>query len=120
MLLVIGGRSKIGSALIDELIARGESVRALVRSAESASSLPARVEAGHGDLADIDSLRSAMSGADRVFLLCGTTEDELQLNRNAIDVAGEAGIELLVRSSILGADAGSNATFARDHGACAA
>jgi nucleoside-diphosphate-sugar epimerase len=34
MILVIGGRSKIGSALIDELIARGEAVRALVRPGE--------------------------------------------------------------------------------------
>ena len=32
MILVIGGHSKIGSALIDDLVARGDQVRAMVRS----------------------------------------------------------------------------------------
>jgi uncharacterized protein YbjT (DUF2867 family) len=71
-----------------------------------------------GDLADVDSLRSAIHGADRLFLLCGPAENEVQLNLGAIDVAKEAGIRLLVRSSILGSDPGSGATFVRDHGLC--
>jgi uncharacterized protein YbjT (DUF2867 family) len=53
-----------------------------------------------------------------MFLLCGPVEEEVQLNRNAIDVAKEAGVELLVRSSILGSDPSSQATFVRDHGSC--
>lgn len=118
MILVIGGRSKIGSALIGALVAKGETVRALVRSSESKGALPEGVETAMGDLADVDSLRSAITGADRVFLLCGTTEDEVALNRHAIDVAKEAGVQLLVRSSILGSDPRSQATFVRDHGTC--
>jgi uncharacterized protein YbjT (DUF2867 family) len=118
VILVIGGRSKIGSALIGELVQRGERVRALVRSSESGSSLPGGVEPVTGDLADLDSLRAAVSGVERLFLLCGPTADEVQLNRNAIDVAKEAALRLLVRSSILGSDPASPATFVRDHGAC--
>jgi uncharacterized protein YbjT (DUF2867 family) len=118
MILVVGGRSKIGSALIDELLARGEAVRALVRPGEEKAALAAGVETATGDLADRDSLRAAVDGADRVFLLCGPTEDEVALNANAIDVAADAGVQLLVRSSILGSDPGSQATFVRDHGAC--
>ena len=114
MILVVGGRSKIGRALIDELVAKGESVSALVRSSEGGDSLP--VESATGDLADLDSLRAAIDGAQKMFLLCGTVEDEVQLNRNAIDVAREAGVGLLVRSSILGSDPSSQATFVRDHG----
>src|SRR5437588_5362968 len=116
MILVVGGRSKIGTALIDELVAKGESVRALVRSSEGTDSLPAGVEAATGDLADLDSLRAAIDGAEKMFLLCGTTEQEVQLNRNAIDVAKEAGVGLLARSSIIGSDPSSQATFVRDHG----
>ena len=116
MILVVGGRSKIGTALIDELVAKGESVRALVRSSEGTDSLPAGVEAATGDLADFDSLRAAIDGAEKMFLLCGTTEQEVQLNRNAIDVAKEAGVGLLARSSIIGSDPSSQATFVRDHG----
>jgi uncharacterized protein YbjT (DUF2867 family) len=118
MILVIGGRSKIGSALIGELVGKREPVRALVRSGECAGSFPDGVEAVTGDLADLDSLRSAIAGAERMFLLCGPTEEEVQLNRNAIDAAKEAGVRLLVRSSILGSVPGSPATFVRDHGAC--
>jgi len=117
-ILVIGGRSKIGSALIEELVRRGESVRALVRGREQEVSLPEGVQPVPGDLADAASLRSAIAGADRLFLLCGPAEDEVQLNRNAIDVAKEAGVRQLVRSSILGSDPKSSATFVRDHGAC--
>lgn len=117
MILVIGGRSKIGSALLEELSERGVPVRALVRSAESGD-FPAGVQVVRGDLADPDSLASAMTGAEHVFLLCGPREDELALNRNAIDAANRAGVELLVRSSILGADPDSPATFIRDHGLC--
>jgi uncharacterized protein YbjT (DUF2867 family) len=118
MILVIGGRSKIGSALIGELVAKGEAVRALVRLSESKSPPPDGIETVAGDLSDIDSLRRAASGVERMFLLCGPTEQEVLLNRNAIDVASEAGLRLLVRSSILGSDASSAATFVRDHGAC--
>jgi uncharacterized protein YbjT (DUF2867 family) len=117
-ILVIGGRSKIGSALIEELVASGEAVRALVRSGESAASFPDGVEAVRGDLSDRDSLRVALQGADRLFLLCGPTEHEVELNRHAIDVASEARVTLLVRSSIVGSDPKSGATFVRDHGLC--
>ena len=118
MILVIGARSKIGSALIGELVTKGEAVRALVRSGEVKGALPEAVETVTGDLADLESLRLALRGIDRMFLLCGPTREEVALNRNAIDVAKEVGVRLLVRSSILGSDAGSQATFVRDHGAC--
>jgi uncharacterized protein YbjT (DUF2867 family) len=119
MILVLGGRSKIGSAAIDQLLGKGESVRAFARPRESADSFPPGLDAFvRGDLADADSLTAAMDGVNKVFLLCGPTEDEVRLNRNAIDVAKDSGVRLLVRSSILGSDPDSPATFARDHGAC--
>jgi uncharacterized protein YbjT (DUF2867 family) len=117
MILVIGGRSKIGSALIDELSGSGQPVRALVRPGASSASLADSVDRAVGDLADRASLAAALKGVERVFLLCGPDDQEVQLNRNAIDAAREAGVELLVRSSILGSDPASAATFVRDHGA---
>jgi uncharacterized protein YbjT (DUF2867 family) len=116
VILVIGGRSKIGSALIAELLERGEEVRALVRSSKSLNSFPAGVSTVTGDLADLVSLVRAMNEADSVFLLCGPSKDEFWLNRNAIDAAESAEVRLLVRSSILGADPESPSTFQRDHG----
>jgi uncharacterized protein YbjT (DUF2867 family) len=76
------------------------------------------VESCVGDLADPSSLRAALDGAGKAFLLCGPAPDEVRLNRNAIDAARDSGVELLVRSSILGADPASASTFVRDHGEC--
>ena len=110
--LVIGGRSKIGAALIELLLARGEQVRALVRGAEPA---PSGAETVIGDLAAPDSLRAAMHGADKVFLLSSPRPDAVAWHRNAIDAARDAGVGFLVRSSILGADRDSPAEFISAH-----
>ena len=42
MILVIGGRSKIGAALIDGLLERGQQVRVLVRAGEPPDGLAGR------------------------------------------------------------------------------
>jgi uncharacterized protein YbjT (DUF2867 family) len=116
MILVIGGRSKIGSALLDQLGRRQESVRALVRSSEPSAAFPPPIETVTGDLDKPASLEAAMKGVEQVFLLCGPTPDEVALNRNAIDAARASGVRLVVRSSILAADPASTATFVRNHG----
>jgi uncharacterized protein YbjT (DUF2867 family) len=118
MILVIGGRSKIGAALIAELLGRGEQVRALVRAGESAGTLPAGAEAVAGDLADEGSLVTAMAGIDKVFLLSSPHPDAVSWHRNAVDAARRTQVQLLVRSSILGADRESPAEFISAHTSC--
>src|SRR5690348_1381514 len=110
MILVIGGHSKIGSALIDDLVARGLPVRMLTRAGENAQ-LREDVDVARGDLGDPPSLVAAMEGVERVFLLCGPRQDEVELNRNAVEAAERANVRLLVRSSILGAATDSDSTF---------
>ena len=51
-----------------------------------------------------------------MFVLAGPHESEVESNRNAVDAARDAGVRLLVRSSILGSDPESPARFIRDHG----
>jgi uncharacterized protein YbjT (DUF2867 family) len=116
VILVVGGRSKIGSALLDHLGRQGAPVRALVRSSEPSPAFPPPIETVAGDLADPASLEAAMQGVEQVFLLCGPRPDEVALNRNAIDAARASGVRLVVRSSILAADPASPATFVRNHG----
>ena len=118
MILVIGGRSKIGTALIDDLLGRGQQVRALVRAGESAGTLPADAEAVTGDLADEGSLVTAMDGVGKVFLLSSPHSQAVSWHRNAIDAARRTQVELLVRSSILGADRESPAEFVNAHTVC--
>ncbi len=118
MILVIGGRSKIGAALIEELLSRGERVRALVRAGERDGSLPAAADAVTGDLADEASLVAAMDGIEKVFLLSSPHPDAVTWHRNAVDAARRADVRLLVRSSILGADAESAPEFIDAHHVC--
>ncbi len=123
MILVIGGRSKIGAALITELLDRGEHVRALVRAGEAAGglapgALPAGAEAVTGDLADEGSLVTAMAGAEKVFLLSSPHPDAVGWHRHAVDAARRSQVQLLVRSSILGADRDTPAEFISAHTAC--
>jgi uncharacterized protein YbjT (DUF2867 family) len=117
--LVIGGRSKIGSALINELLQRGQKVRALVRTLPDASAQTADgpdVEHVVGDLADRASLEVAMRDVESVFLLSTPDADDVSWTRNAVDAARSAGVVRFVRSSLLGADSGSESTFQRQHG----
>jgi uncharacterized protein YbjT (DUF2867 family) len=73
VILVIGSRSKIGSALAEDLLARGEQVRALVRPGERHDGTPSETDTVTGDLADDGSLVAAMTGADKDFLLSSPT-----------------------------------------------
>jgi uncharacterized protein YbjT (DUF2867 family) len=118
MILVIGGRSKIGAALIGDLLARGQQVRALVRGGEPAGGLPAAAEIVTGDLADEGSLVAAMNGIEKIFLLSSPHPDAVGWHRSAIDAARRTDVQLLVRSSILGADLDSPAEFISAHTAC--
>ena len=118
MILVIGGRSKIGGALIGELLDRAQQVRVLARAGEPAGSLAAAVDTVTGDLADEGSLVTAMEGIEKVFLLSSPHPDAVGWHRNAIDAARRTQVQLLVRSSILGADRESPAEFISAHTTC--
>lgn len=115
MILVIGGRSKIGSALLEELAGRGQQVRALVRGGEPADGLAGADEVVTGDLADEGSLVTAMAGIEKVFVLSSPHPDAVRWNRNAIDAARRTGVQFLVRSSIIGANLESPAEFVNAH-----
>jgi uncharacterized protein YbjT (DUF2867 family) len=127
VILVIGGRSKIGAALVGELLGRDQQVRVLVRAGEPADGLgagreggprPAAAETVTGDLADEGSLVRAMEGIEKVFLLSSPHPDAVRWHRNAIDAARRTDVQLLVRSSIIGAGRESPAEFIGAHTAC--
>ena len=66
--LVTGGTGFLGSHLVEALLARGENVRALVRPTSNKIFLEnLGVELACGDLNDIQSLKAAMQGIERVF-----------------------------------------------------
>jgi nucleoside-diphosphate-sugar epimerase len=109
--LVTGATGKVGHAVASALIARGDDVRALVRSPERAATvLPAGVEAVQGDVTDPPSVAAAVEGCELVFNAMGIPEqwlaDEDSFDRvNALgtkavaEMARAAGVRRLVHTS---------------------
>lgn len=83
--LVTGASGFLGRHLLPQLLANGASVTALVRSARSAKSLPAGVNAAMGDCGDRGQIERAIAGHDIVIhmaalLFGGTWRDYLDVN----------------------------------------
>lgn len=100
-ILVTGATGNIGSRLVRGLVAGGHKVRALTRSGEKAK-FDGDVEVVTGDFMDKESLRRALDGVSRMYLLSAASDLE-QHDANAIDAAKEAGLELVVKHSVTGA-----------------
>lgn len=108
-ILVTGATGNQGGAVARALLARGWSVRALVRDPDSAR-VPAGVSPVKGDLNDPDSVRAAMTGVHGVFSVqaFAWTEEELaqevRQGTTVADAARELHVAHLVYSSVGGAE----------------
>ncbi len=110
---VTGGTGFIGLRLVRRLVARGDEVYALARSAESAARLTelgARVV--RGDVTDKVSMRAGMQGCDVVYHLAawyeiGTRNQtrmalvNVEGTRNVLELAYELGIPKIIHTSSL-------------------
>jgi uncharacterized protein YbjT (DUF2867 family) len=107
MILVLGATGQQGGATARHLIERGTHVRALVRATDTPAAAALKdvgAELVLGDMADIDSLKSAMAGVTGVFSVQPPAKDELQLGTNVADAAASSGIDHLVYTSVAGVD----------------
>lgn len=100
--LVTGATGNVGSAVVAELRRRGAAVRAFVR--RPAEKLGDDVEIAIGDFDDPGSVRSALGGVDRVFLSSGDGPRKAHHEAAVIDAAD---VELIVKASTIGAQAGA-------------
>ncbi len=100
-ILVTGSTGNVGSRLVQRLVELGQPVRAFTRQGER-TSFNAAVEVAQGDFTDVDSLHKAMQGVSKMYLL-SAGHDLPTHEANAIDAAKEAGLELVVKHSIAGA-----------------
>jgi uncharacterized protein YbjT (DUF2867 family) len=96
MIAVLGATGRIGSHVAAGLIERGAQAVALLRD-------PSRpgppVPAVAADLRDPASLRGALDGAERLFLLIPHGPDQDLLETNAFDAALAAGVRRIVKVS---------------------
>ncbi|WP_258054613.1 SDR family oxidoreductase [Streptomyces sp. Ru71] len=117
MVLVTGATGNVGAQVVQELRGRGVGVRAFVRDlARAAAILGDDIDLAYGDFADVGTLRQALDGVERVFLVCPNDPLQVEYAANAIDAAALAGVRQIVVMSTVGAEAGSQTVFFDQHG----
>jgi dihydroflavonol-4-reductase len=111
MILVTGATGHIGNVLIRKLIQKGETVRALVWRGEDTTPIAGLdVEQVAGDVLDLDSLKAALKGVEKVFHLAGiisimpgddsfVRRVNVEGTRNMLAAAQWAGVRRLVYTS---------------------
>jgi uncharacterized protein YbjT (DUF2867 family) len=104
MILVTGAAGKTGRAVIRALIAKGETVRALVHRPEQIPSVEA-LGAQQGVVGDMSlqaTMDQAAQGARAVYHICpNVSPDEVAIGQVAIVAARSAGVEHFVYHSVL-------------------
>ena len=104
VILVTGAGGKTGRAVIQALVARGESVRALIRKPSQVDQAKAdgAFEIEVGDLLDPNSLESIFAGMRAVYHISPNVNPaEPEIGRNAIAAASAAGLPHFVMHSVL-------------------
>ncbi len=123
MILIVGASGRLGSAVVQHLLAQGESIRAMSRNPTGLAHLKHQgVEIVSGDLRDPDSLARACQGVEQVLTAAHAldgkgdnnprTVDEMG-NRSLIDAAKAAGVEHFIFVSVQGASPDSPLEFFR-------
>ena len=101
-ILVTGATGRQGGAVVDELLARGYTVRGMTRKPDGKKAVQLKekgVEVVKGDYGDPDSLLSAMQGVYGVFFYSGFSRNELAEGLNVIGAARASGVQHFVYSS---------------------
>jgi uncharacterized protein YbjT (DUF2867 family) len=118
VIVVTGATGYMGGLVAQELAARGEPMRLLVRDVGRAQELPGAtvVEADYGDPASLD---RALEEGDRVFMVSMHQGPALRvpLHKSFVEAAGRRRVALVVYLSFLNAGPDARFLHARSHGA---
>jgi uncharacterized protein YbjT (DUF2867 family) len=117
VLLVTGATGNVGSRLVRRLAEAGAPTRAFVRRPEAAAELQELgVEVVVGAFEDAESLRQAMRGVERVYVVSppgvdGMVEQQLAV----VDAARAEGVRHVVKQSSIAADEDTEASIVAAH-----
>ena len=98
--LVTGANGFLGQQVVDQLLARGHLVRALIRPTAVAPKWAGRVELFHADLRAHDNLVSAFDGVDSVVHAAAATSGNEDIQFASTVVATERFLEAMSQSSV--------------------
>jgi NAD(P)H dehydrogenase (quinone) len=115
-IVVTGATGHLGRLVVESLLAKGVPATDIVgvgRSVEKIADLPITVEQAAYE--DVDALRAAFAGADRVLLVSASEPGNRQrLHQNVIEAAKAAGVRLVAYTSAPRAET-SDMLLAEDH-----
>lgn len=112
-ILQVGATGHLGGLILEELLARGKTVRALVRPGSVTTKLPKPVEVVQGDLLDPASLRAAATDVGAIVTSAigysqrregDSLRTDREGNRNLVEAAKHARVPRFVLLSILACD----------------
>jgi len=116
VILLTGATGKIGGETAKQLLEKGARLRALVRDEAKAADLKAAgVEIVVGDIADADTVRRALSGVDKAFLLLPNGEQQEANEKLFTDLCVAAGVKHLVKMSSMEAVPTAKTPIPRAH-----
>jgi uncharacterized protein YbjT (DUF2867 family) len=112
MIFITGASGNVGREVLKQISQAGHKVRAAYQSSQKAAEAPAGVETAIVDFKQPDTLRAALNGIDRVFLVGPVAPNLVELESRATEEIKRAGVLRLVKLSAMGTSA---ATFPRQH-----
>ena len=116
MILLTGVTGKTGGETARQLLEKGARLRALVRNEAKAADLKAAgVELVIGDVADADTVRRALKGAEKAFLTLPNGKTQLANEKQFTDLAVAAGVRHLVKMSSMEAVPDAKTPIPRGH-----
>jgi uncharacterized protein YbjT (DUF2867 family) len=95
MILITGATGTVGKELTQQLLEIGQPIRLLTRDVRKLAALEGRVEIAEGDLIQPETLKPALQGIERVFLVTSSTQQDA----NVLQAAKEAGVSHVVKLS---------------------
>jgi uncharacterized protein YbjT (DUF2867 family) len=112
MILVTGASGNVGKEVLKQVVRSGAKVRAAFQSASKAAVAPSGVEIVTMDYNQPETVRAALNGVERVFLVGPPTPNLPALERKAMDEIKQSGVRHIVKLSAMG---GRGAIFPRQH-----
>ena len=120
-IFLTGATGFLGSYVLKELVKNNFKVVALVRKTGKPAKMPKSVEAVYGDLLDIESLKSSMSGADMIINAAASTPNREKISgrylantlgvKNLIEAANHNGINRIIHISSISVNFGINGKY---------
>jgi uncharacterized protein YbjT (DUF2867 family) len=116
IILVTGSTGKVGTQVVEQLAASGANVRAAVQATSNVESIKrAGAETVVMDFNDRESIREALEGVGKVFLLTPLVHNMVDVTAGFVEEAAKSGVKQIVKLSVIGADAETPLVLARWH-----